>query len=410
MKKQLLSLCVCGLLAQAAQSHAWPEIPSWNGVMDYISDTLKGWKTQEEAPEDNQQDDSEETICIGSACEDIQEEIIEEEDLAELFDFDLLLALDTAIKLLPAEHNAFKLPDADLLNQMMGVFTTDTQTGINFFISLHQVDAARSAAFFASKDFSDDFRFALLHDTPAPYAAMLLHNLRQNLRGQEFYQRGDFEFMNAHYGTMKADYALISGSLVPAQYLPFIMMHDAPKTEEEYLARVNRIGEILFSMEKEQLRALFIYQPEEATIKIGKKNKNYCLGQIKKLNLCDLPMEGGINKEFIVSVFGGIADEYPDVIAEIIEHEYTYFPERGKFLIKNTDKDVLQQALAHMSDMGVRNAVSRLRPEVTQGSIQDIIGSLSYDNLLSSGSDDSANEDEDVIHTINEDQENVIIL
>lgn len=237
---------------------------------------------------------------------------------------------------------------------------------------------------------------------------MLLHNLRQNLKGQEFYQRGDFEFKNDHYGTMKADYALISGSLVPAQYLPFIIMHNAPKTQEEYQARVNRIGKILFSMEKEQLRALFIYQPEEATIKIGKKNRNYCLGQVKKQNLCDLPMEGGINTEFVIAAFGGIVNEHPDVVATIIEHEYNAFPERGKFLIKNTGKDILQQALAHMNDMGVRNAVSRLRPEVTQGSIQDLIGSLSYDNLLSSGSDDS--EHEDVIDAINEDQENDIIL
>ena len=118
MKKHLLSLCVCGLLAQATQSHAW-QIPSWNDAMDSLSGYIQGWKSEEKASEDDPQNDADETICMGSICD--EEEVIEEEDLARIFDFDLLLELDTSIKLLPAEHNAFKLPDADLLNQMMGI-------------------------------------------------------------------------------------------------------------------------------------------------------------------------------------------------------------------------------------------------------------------------------------------------
>jgi hypothetical protein len=399
MKKYLLPLCVCGFLAQSIQSQAL-SMPSWNTVLDSVSSYIQSWKIAEDKAGVLPKDDSDETIFIGSSSDEA-DEIIEEQTA---FDFDFLPEIDPAIRLLSANHHFINLADSDALEQINLVFQKDAQAGINLFISLHKADAKKAVRLFIDKNFSDELRLAVLKDTPAVYAAVLLHNLRVHLKGQEIYHRGSYTFSNHYYGTLQADYALISGELIPAQYLPFIILHDLKvnelDAEEQYRTRVNRVAEILFSMEKEQLQALFIYQPEEAYIKIGLKNKNYCLGGIKKENLCDIPMEGGINEQFVVAAFDVFSDRHIDVVAAIIEHEYTHFRARGKNIIARTRHATLVAALEHIKDPKVYNAVSLLRPEVIQNAMQAIIGTVSSQNLLSDS--DSTQEEPEIIKLEND--------
>lgn len=403
MKKSLLTLCFCALLGQATPSFAF-EMPSWNTVLHKVTFGYFGTEEEKRKEEPNQdndnqgENDDEENIVLGSDGD-------EDPETAEpvAFDFDALSEIDPAIKLLDADHAFLQMPDSDLLSNMESLFSANTQAGINFFISLHRSDASKAADLFISKKFSDAFRLALLIDTPSVYTAVLLHDLRHNLKGQEVYHHGDFVFKHSEYGSIKADYALISGDLVPAQYLPFILISglrkEDPEVEYKHYQRIARLESILASMEREQLLALFVFQPNEAVIKIGKKNRNYCLGNIKQKNLCEVPMEGGVDEQFLVAVFNVIARNNIDVVAEIIEHEYTNFPERGKFIINNTEASILQEALSHIKDVPTRNAISRMRPDVLQASILDILAGAPSGNPLGSGKANGRKKDKAVYIT-----------